>query len=369
MKNENISTRAWRAYAHMIKPAIGASSLEERAYFFGFNAWKTFIDEWFPNKTIIRFNRPVSRLRFLISVAPSLLMNKNSVVYIWSYKDNGIVGRFCERFSIPYWRVEDGFLRSVALGAERTEPLSMVFDRPALYFDATAPTTLENILNTYDFENDDALMERARRAINILIDSRLSKYNSSNDADIEELYGPKTGKRILVVGQVEGDMSIVKGCRHPITNNDLVRLAAAENPDAQIIYKPHPEVLKGIRKKPPQSNPGDVRDIALVLDQDVALADAFRTIDHVYTITSLSGFEALLRGISVTTIGCPFYAGWGLTDDRQETPRRTRTLTVEQVFAAAYILYPKYFDPVRKVYIELETAIERLIEMKAMARG
>ncbi|NNH31078.1 hypothetical protein C9413_16675, partial [Rhizobium sp. SEMIA 4085] len=102
-----------------------------------------------------------------------------------------------------------------------------------------------------------------------------------------------------------------------------------------------------------------------VLEQDISLASSFRTIDHVYTITSLAGFEALLRGLKVTTLGCPFYSGWGLTDDRQPTDRRKRKLTVEQLFAGAYVLYPKYFDPVAKEYIDIERAIELLGKMRA----
>jgi capsular polysaccharide export protein len=159
-------------------------------------------------------------------------------------------------------------------------------------------------------------------------------------------------------------MSIIKGCSSPIDNNDLVRIAARENIGAQIIYKPHPEVLRGIRKDPPQSNPNAVRGIAMILDQDVTLADAFNTVDHVYTITSLSGFEALIRGIKVTCLGMPFYAGWGATDDRQKCARRTAKHTAEEIFAAAYILYPRYFDPILKKEIEFEQALELLYWMK-----
>ena len=36
-------------------------------------------------------------------------------------------------------------------------------------------------------------------------------------------------------------------------------------------------------------------------------------VDEVHTLTSLTGFEALLRGIEVHAYGGPFYAGWGLT--------------------------------------------------------
>jgi capsular polysaccharide export protein len=160
-------------------------------------------------------------------------------------------------------------------------------------------------------------------------------------------------------------MSIIKGCASPMDNNDLVRIAARENPDAQIIYKPHPEILHGTR--PAHSRPDEVRAIAQVLDHDIALADAFETIDHVYTMTSLAGFEALIRGIKVTCLGMPFYAGWGATDDRQICTRRTARRTPEEIFAAAYLLYAKYYDPFLRKPITFEEALELLHDMKRAA--
>ncbi|MFP3353495.1 hypothetical protein R0K04_19110, partial [Pseudoalteromonas sp. SIMBA_153] len=41
--------------------------------------------------------------------------------------------------------------------------------------------------------------------------------------------------------------------------------------------------------------------------QSIHLVDALESINHVYTITSLGGFEALLRGKKVTVLGRPFY--------------------------------------------------------------
>jgi len=143
-------------------------------------------------------------------------------------------------------------------------------------------------------------------------------------------------------------------------------IAVLENPDAQVIYKPHPDVMNGHRAM--ASNPDDVRHICHVLDQDIPLAQAFETIDHVYTITSQAGFEALMRGIPVTTLGCPFYSGWGLTDDRQPTERRQRKLSLEEVFAGAYILYPKYFDPIYKVPLTPEEAVDRLVKLRTLAK-
>lgn len=332
-------------------------------FLFGFNKWKTFICDWFPEHEP-RFARIKQwPFEFDFYWKQQLLRDPRARVLAWQYKAPPKLKAFCARHGIPFHYVEDGFIRSVALGALQVPPLSLAFDAQDMYFNANGPTDLEDILRTYDFAGDPALMRRARAAREQLLASRLSKYNSGHRLDIASVYGEKTRKRVLVIGQVERDASIAYGCARRMTNNDLVQLAAAENPDAQVIYKPHPEVLKGTAEA--KSNPALVRDIAMILTQDISLADALETIDHVYTITSLSGFEALLRGIKVTTVGCPFYSGWGLTDDRQPNPRRNRTLSIDEVFAAAYLLYAKYLDPVTKRPIEIEEALDVLARMRA----
>src|SRR5437762_920638 len=48
-------------------------------------------------------------------------------------------------------RVEDGFLRSVGLGAELARPLSWVLDRTGVYYDATRPSDLEQLLESWEF--------------------------------------------------------------------------------------------------------------------------------------------------------------------------------------------------------------------------
>nr|WP_234837155.1 capsular polysaccharide biosynthesis protein [Sinorhizobium meliloti] len=259
---------------------------------------------------------------------------------------------------IPFFHVEDGFVRSVSLGAQRSPPASLIIDSRTLHYDARSASDLENTLQTYDFAADKALMERADRCIRMLLDLRVSKYNLGKRVSLDVLLGPKTKRRILVIGQVETDASIAFGCDRPVTNNDLVRLAAFENPDAQIIYKPHPEVLYGTRSG--VSDPADVAEISEILKEDIAPADALEGIDHVYTITSLMGFEALLRGVPVTCYGLPFYAGWGVTDDRQVAGRRTKRLTAPAIFSAAYLLRSRYFDPATGDSTSLEAVISVL---------
>nr|WP_319391661.1 capsular polysaccharide biosynthesis protein [uncultured Cohaesibacter sp.] len=342
---------------------VGVSG--KKVFIFGFSHWKLFIKYWIENGDVCRGPFRLSKSDFWFKWRWRLSFTKNSEVYVWSYKSPIFLERFCEAKKIPLIRVEDGFLRSVDLGARHTVPLSLCFDRSGyLYFDSTGQSDLERMLQTYNFESDSVLLDRAERGIEALIESRLSKYNISIDVDIEKIYGPKIKKRILVIGQVEGDMSIVNGCDRPIDNNAFVRFVAEQNPDAQVIYKPHPEVLSGIRKKPPQSNPDDVNDVALVLKEDIALSDSFNTVDLVCTISSLAGFEALIRGIPVYCYGMPFYAGWGATLDRQICSRRTKKRSVVEIFAAAYILYPTYRNPITNQKMEFEEALKLLGELK-----
>nr|WP_234891315.1 capsular polysaccharide biosynthesis protein [Sinorhizobium meliloti] len=290
-----------------------------------------------------------------------LLLYRSAEVFVWGFKYPPFLKWFCRRFGIPFYHVEDGFVRSVLLGAQRSPPASLIIDSRTLHYDARDASDLENTLQTYDFAADKALMERADRCIRMLLDLRISKYNLGKRVGLDTLLGPKTRRRVLVLGQVETDASIVFGCDRAVTNNDLVRLAVSENPDAQIIYKPHPEVLHGTRTG--VSDPAEVTDICDILKEDIAPADALEGIDHVYTITSLMGFEALLWGVPVTCYGMPFYAGWGVTDDRQVCARRTRRLTVQEIFAAAYLLRSRYLGTLEQA--DFEAVIHRLNKQRA----
>ncbi|MBM7652573.1 capsule polysaccharide export protein KpsC/LpsZ [Neobacillus cucumis] len=329
------------------------------AFLLGFSKWKhSFIQDYLNQYDVVFIDDKES----MLSIINKAEKYKEKVIMVWGYKERSGLLQFAKKNNIPLYRIEDGFIRSVQLGASKSIPISLVMDSQALYYDASQPSDLEDILNTYDFQSDKDLINRAVNCINILKEQNISKYNNVSSKNIEAVYGHKEKKRILVIGQVEDDESIKRGSSRPITNNELVILAAMENPEAEIIYKPHPDVLFG--KRAMQSNPAEVAHIAKVITEPLGLTDSFQTIDHVYTITSLSGFEALLRGISVTTFGAPFYSGWGLTDDRQKVDRRNQQLTIEEIFAAAYILYPKYMHPITRRMITIEEALSFIGIMK-----
>ncbi len=248
-------------------------------------------------------------------------------------------------------RVEDGFLRSRGLGAALIPPLSLVTDDSGIYYDPGRESALERLIAAGPPPGGAA---RAERLIRTLRRDRLSKYNIGG-----ALPDLPPGRRILVPGQVEDDASIEKGAGKIRTNLDLLRSVHSNHPGAVIVYKPHPDVEAGLR-------PGTVpeEDLAHLATVTARAADPIaliETCDEVWTMTSLMGFEALVRGKPVTCLGAPFYAGWGLTTDLGPLPDRRRARPdVAALAHAALIAYPRYFDPVSGRPCPPEVVAERL---------
>ena len=164
---------------------------------------------------------------------------------------------------------------------------------------------------------------------------------------------------MLVVGQVETDASIRFGSPEVQSNIELLRRVRQENPSAHIVYKPHPDVLAGLRKR----GAGEDESAKLadeIISQPVALSGLLAQIDEVHTMTSLLGFEALLRGAKVVCHGLPFYAGWGLTEDRVGCARRTRALNLDELAHGALIVYPRYYNFDSNCFVEPEQAVDQL---------
>jgi capsular polysaccharide export protein len=257
---------------------------------------------------------------------------------------------------VPLYRVEDGFVRSVGLGAACHPPLSIVLDRTGLYYDPTGPSDLETILSTANFS--DELRDRAGALAAFIVRFGISKY-ATGRGDAADL--PAGVRRVLVTGQVEDDLSVRLGGGDVTGNLDLLRRVRAAEPDAFILFKPHPDVEAGLRAG--HVSETDALAYADRVVRHTGMAELLDAVDCVHVLTSLAGFEALLRGREVVTHGHPFYAGWGLTRDMAgPVPRRTRRLMLTDLVAGALILYPRYLDPVTRLPCPPEILMARLSE-------
>nr|WP_246438752.1 beta-3-deoxy-D-manno-oct-2-ulosonic acid transferase [Novosphingobium piscinae] len=254
--------------------------------------------------------------------------------------------------------IEDGFIRSTGLGANCVPPLSIIVDHAGIYFDPSGPSDLEIILA--EAEIGPELQRRAAALRARLVAAGIGKYGRAVTAVTVAAPGRR---RVLVPGQVADDRSVLSGGAGA-DNLTLLQRARALEPDAWIIYRPHPDVEAGHRAGHiPEAT---VRALADEIDRASPIAALIDSVDALHTLTSLAGFEALMRGKAVTTHGVPFYAGWGLTRDLAPVPaRRGRSRTLDELVAAALILYPRYLDPVSRLPCSPEILVERLASDRA----
>ena len=282
-------------------------------------------------------------------------------VVAWETRMPGRLAADCAAAGVPLLRMEDGFLRSVGLGAAFLPGASAVLDGRGIYYDPGGPSDLEHLLATSEFTPE--LLARAAALRRSVVELRLSKYNVGRASALDDL--PAGREIVLAPGQVEDDASIQLGARATRTNLALLEAARRRNPDAYLIFKPHPDVAAGLR--PGAAEPETaLRHADRVID-DVSIADLLDRVDALETMTSLAGFEALMRGKRVAVHGRPFYAGWGLTDDLHPPEGRTRRLTLDELVAGALILYPRYLDPVTGLRCPPEVLVTRLAQGREAA--
>ncbi|WP_375198082.1 beta-3-deoxy-D-manno-oct-2-ulosonic acid transferase [Sphingobium sp.] len=273
---------------------------------------------------------------------------------VWPSRVSAALMQDARRGGVTIARVEDGFLRSKGLGAALHPPGSVVVDRSGIYYDARSPSDMETLLATHPFSPAEEQRAVGLRAM--IRSSGVTKYGRDAGAMIAL---PQERRTVLAVGQVEDDLSVEFGGAGVTGNLDLLRRVRAAEPEAWIVYRPHPDVQAGLRK-------GHLSDavalgIADAIDLGSPLMALVQAVDEVHVLSSLTGFEALMRDRPVTVHGMPFYAGWGLTRDLA-TPngRRGRRLTLDQLVAGALILYPRYLDPMTRLPCGPEIMVERL---------
>ncbi|MBB4860564.1 capsular polysaccharide export protein [Novosphingobium chloroacetimidivorans] len=362
--------------AHWRDPFTGApSSIEATIELLAM--WRTMLDAnraiaavcgmaWWKRAEIRRFLwHPQRRLRLFRSAGRALATadRRHGALAIWPSRVSGALIAQSRDKRVPLMRVEDGFVRSVGLGVHLVPPSSVVVDAAGIHFDPRSPSDCEQILATTQFSH--RLLERARALRETIVTAGISKYAAGATEPVPQR---QPGRRlVLVAAQVEDDMSVLAGGGGLTSNLEVLRRARALEPNAEIWFRPHPDVDAGHRK-------GSVPDaeVLTLADRIVrgpSMAALLEAVDAVHVLTSLTGFEALLRGCAVTCHGTPFYAGWGLTRDLGQIPdRRGRALSLDALVAGVLILYPRYLDPVTTLPCPPEVLVARMATAQAPNR-
>ncbi len=210
-------------------------------------------------------------------------------------------------------------MRSVGLGCDLIRPMSWVVDGRGIYYDATRPSDLEHLLVNTSIRTDDI---GSRRLV-------AGTHCCRGSHQVQRWYFRVAtslwcGKSYFGAGSGRDDASLVYGAPKIRSNMGLLRAVRQANPDAYIVYKPHPDVMAGLRAR----GAGEENALNWCDEQvtDAIMGDLLMAVDEVHVLTSIAGFEALLRGKPVTCYGQPFYSGWGLTVDIEPNSAKDQTL-------------------------------------------
>jgi capsular polysaccharide export protein len=326
-------------------------SNQGKLYFFNFSPWRMIQIEPF-------FYAPNNQ-KFICKDLDDALnrgLDSKSNIFIYGIKKFPQLQEYAKKHNITIYRIEDAFIRSVALGSGFARPYSLGIDSRGVYFDPSKVSDLEYLLQNYQFNSN--LISRAKKVREMILNSKFSKYNYLEHVNLN-IDREKYSKVILVTGQVEDDMSIKYGA-FGLNNSDLLEIVKEKNRDAYIIYKPHPDVLSGNRIGKVSNE--TIKKCTNRVVTNISIDSAIEACDEVHTLTSGAGFDALLRNKSVFTYGMPFYAGWGLTTDYRECKRRTRRVSLDELVAVALILYPRYISPKTNKFCEVEQTLKELKE-------
>lgn len=320
-----------------------------------------------PNPFPINIEPLFPNVKFIPYSERNLLNTNNCFIFGTQYKKtrNEYV-KNAIFYNHPIYTVETGFLFSADTFANykcdekyRT-CLSYVIDSVVPYYDARFASCLEQMINDKNFVITEEQKQRARKCINKIVSTHLTKYN--HQPIFEPNIGRKDAKKVLVIDQSYGDMSISKGWGSEETFKKMLQCAIEENPDADIIVKTHPDTMSGHRKGYYAGL--KEHDNIYTQTEPINPISLCKYVDKIYVCTTQFGFEALMCGKEVRVFGMPFYAGWGLTQDEQICERRTNKRTLEELFYLSYIKYSHYVHPETKKVIEIEEAMDYLLNLR-----
>lgn len=324
--------------AEQTKPRFSSRNLHT----IGLSLWKrSFLKDWLPSNILVSHHRKEQSF-------DRAVRDSRALALIWGKK-------FPNKNYKNLLRFEDGFLRSKGLGVNLNAPLSLAFDQKGIYYDFHADSDLEALIRESDISRQD--LEKARALRQLIVSKRVNKYNQ--ELAKKRVY-PSSGRKIILVpGQVDDDASIKYGSVVIDSSETLLKSVRAGNPDAFIVYRPHPDVEIGEREGLRGSDVGAYADL---VESGGSILDSIEACDELHCLTSLAGFEALIRNKPVVCYGVPFYSGLGLTIDKFARPRLLPNRSIDELVYCSLIAYPSYLHPKTKRYSTAYRIVEYLAD-------
>jgi capsular polysaccharide export protein len=254
----------------------------------------------------------------------------------------------CREKDIGLLHIDANFARLAGLDPFLPPAAMLAADDLGMHDDASRASRLETLLQTYELNAEE--MNRGAA----LLDKLARAHASLDSVDPSRTIAAAKGRKTVLV---PGEAGKFEGGATDATDRHLhlLRHVRKRNPDAFIIFKPHPDMNadRGLIRK--------ARRYADHVASKADMSDLIGRCDAVETVSSVSGFAALLRGVPVTVHGLPFYAGWGLTEDLATCPRRTARRTLSDLVYLTLAVYARCTDPVSLLPCPPEVLIDRAV--------
>ena len=253
---------------------------------------------------------------------------------------------------------EYGLISGLNIPSKSGFKFSLMLDDLGIFFDTTKRSRAEQLI--LDGEPDKDMLTRAKALIDKIVDHNIVKYNDAPMVDFKEGAGQR---RILVMDQTSGDLSISLGQCENYTFEGMLQ-HALDQKDAHVFLKLHPETVQGVKGANFDLDRLKEHPNLTLISENCNAMHLIKQMDEVYVMTSGAGLEALMAGKKVTCFGVPFYAGWGLTTDMQPfaNPRTSRTL--EEIVSAVFLRQTLWFDPVTHTECEVEQCLDRVLQLR-----
>lgn len=321
----------------------------------GFSNWqKNYVKGFLkrPGNDVFFYSSSNSALKDVVRSGGKLVVDSKRI--------NDEIKYISSKKAIDVLSFDDGFIRSIGIPSAHTASSSAILDDLGIYYDAKFESRLEDLL--LESSLNIAQKTRARNIIELIKKHNINKYNYKTPN--LRLTFPRNKKLILVIGQDENDPKIIKTKSKIRTNLRLLEYVRAKNPGSYIIFKPHPEVVKGKAKG--HIKKLQARKYANFIIEKCSLNELFHRCDEVHTISSTCGFYALINSKKTYTYGSPFYAGWGLTEDKVIFEARNKQITIEDLVYATLIQYSMYYDIRSGLPCRLEHLIQKIVNKRKM---
>ena len=291
-----------------------------------------------------------------------------SAAYVWGHSMKALLLSAAESRNLPIILCEDGFIRSLDTWCNKTAPardrmgVSLVMDNVGYYFDASRRSHLLEMLDDSNLVISEAERQKARNLIDLIVGNKVTKYNHQ-PLTIDRTIGTPGRKKVLVVDQSYGDFAIRRGGANDQTFKDMLDEACRENPDCDILVKTHPDAIAPGTKRTGYYQGIQATGNIVPVTFPCNPYSLMEHVDKVYVCSSQFGLEALMAGKEVHVYGRPFYAGWGLTIDKQNfTGVRHRTRSLEDLVYISYYKYTYWRNPDTHKRCSPEEAIDWILK-------